>query len=166
MSTNPEEVDWDWVYKRNKRIWLGLDENDNPIDEKELDKKDDDGDGDGDKIASSFFKDLPFLPQNLGAPKNCITQWYGKRHKDLQFKEDDCFFTWNRDGNPHGMKGCIFKCPLTGELFGCGQFGDESKYEITEESIHAGVDGAEEGEKVKIVWHRKSIDFYHLYALK
>ena len=26
MSTNPKEVDWDYIYERNRKIWLGLED--------------------------------------------------------------------------------------------------------------------------------------------
>ncbi len=149
-----EEIDWDLVYERNKRSWLGLDENDNPIDEKELTTSH------HEEKEICYLKDIPFLPKNLGTPKNCIPEWYARRHKDLEFKSNDCFFLWNdKAEKAHNLHHtCIFKCPLTGELFGCGQFGeDKSKYKITEESINTGDDDNGEGEKVKIVWHRKSL---------
>lgn len=31
MSTNPDLVDWDYIYERNRRIWLGLDSSGKPI---------------------------------------------------------------------------------------------------------------------------------------
>ena len=151
MSSNPEEVDWDWVYKRNKRIWLGVDENDNPVDEKELEPiKSPYG-----EVSSSHFEDLPFLPKTLGVPKTCIVEWYAKRYKDEKLKTNDCFFTWGDNGKPNPMFTAIFKCPITGELFGCGQFGeDESTYKVIEEALNDG-DEDEDAKRVKIVWHRK-----------
>lgn len=149
MSTNPDQVDWDYVYERNRRIWLGLDD-------AEVCSDDDENEHIREAKKENSMKNVPFLPKNLGTPKNVIPHWYERRNKGYHFKSNDCFFTWNDNGKPHEMRHtCIFKCPLTGELFGCGQFGDKSSYQVKKESTNGVSDNDEEDNKVAIVWHRK-----------
>ncbi len=203
MSTNPDEVDWDYIYERNRRIWLGLDNPDNvaPQESKTsdhdttIDKENEnytmctnttnienDLDNNEKSIkASSTLKDMPFLPKNLGTPKNVIPQWYERHHKGFAFRSNDCFFSWNDNGKAHEMYWTsIFKCPVTGELFGSGQFGDDkSSYQVRRERIKGdGVVEEEEekqnvgefgigiGKKVDIVWHRKKKDAEHAAAAR
>mmetsp|Transcript_10769 Transcript_10769/g.13616 ORF Transcript_10769/g.13616 Transcript_10769/m.13616 type:complete len:299 (+) Transcript_10769:59-955(+) len=183
MSTNPDEVDWDYVYERNRRIWLGLDsapeegkisdhdhDHDDTIMEQEnanytkhTNKRIDNDLEEVGKAeqSSNTLKGMPFLPKNLGTPKNVIPQWYERHHKGFAFRSNDCFFSWNDNGKAHEMYWTsIFKCPVTGELFGSGQFGDDrSSYQIRRELINGvanenddgKVDGKNEVEDVKDV---------------
>ena len=161
MSTDPNEVDWDSIYERNRRIWFGLDgggdvdDNSAYDDDYNIDNPKMPADGEDENKKKNSLKNIPFLPKNLGTPKNVIPHWYERRHKGYYFKSNECFFSWNDGGKPHEMfHTSIFKCPVTGELFGSGQFGDnKSLYRVRKESINAACDN--DDEKVAIVWHRE-----------
>jgi hypothetical protein len=204
MTTkNKQQIDWDAVYEKNRRLWLGLDEdgcaklvdnkrarartsrrrsteeepceaitnNDVDVDGNNGNDNGNDNDNDNDGLT---LKDRPFYPKNLGTPKNVIPEWYGKKHKDerVEFKSNDCFYTYSDHAKPHEMHHTsIFKCPITGELFGCGQFGDSKLYKVKKEygqdeidvhEIHDSDidnenanDNENDENKVSIVWYRK-----------
>lgn len=158
MSTNPKDVDWDYIYERNRKIWLGLEDPEEPVEDETNEVK----------KFSETMKGMPFLPKNLGAPKNVIPQWYAKRYKDIFFKSNDCFFTWNDGGKAHEMyHTSVFKCPVTGELFGSGKFGDNKDlYQERKESGENATDVDCDDEKVTIVWHRKKKDSEHAAAAR
>ena len=177
MSSDPNEVDWDSIYERNRRIWFGLDggESDDHDDDDDSSTNDDDYNIDNPEMPAegedmkkkkkkkkkkkhnnkNSLSNTPFLPKNLGSPKNVIPHWYERRNKGLYFKSNECFFSWNDGGKPHEMfHTSIFKCPVTQELFGSGQFGeDKSLYKVREETIKDKCD--DDNKKVTIVWHRE-----------
>jgi len=144
MATLQDNTDWNKIYEKNRRIWLGLDE----IRETEAKK-------DEEESKSNFLVDIPFLPKNLGTPKNVIPHWYERHHKGIYFKSNECFFTWNDGGKAHEMRHTsVFKCPVTGELFGSGQFGDKKLYQVQNENIN-GCEEDIDDDKAPLVWHRK-----------
>jgi len=77
------------------------------------------------------YQQVPILPyKTMGVPKNALSSWYGKRHKNLTI-QNKYFTTWNDGGIPHLLKWtCLFTCPVTGEKFPSGQFGDKSLYQV------------------------------------
>lgn len=108
----------------------------------------------------SILENRPFLPLNLGVPKNVISVWYGRRHKDVTFAANTCFTTWDDKGPAHARYfTSVFTCPVSGELFSCGRHGDKTSYKIENEEISQGIeehdDGISETKVVSIVWYRK-----------
>lgn len=201
MRKDPKKVDWDDVYERNRRIWLGLDNPDNSTPQKSKtsdrdtavqkenenynmhttnDIENDLDNSDKPEEPINTLKGIPFLPKNLGTPKNVIPQWYDRHHKGFAFRSSDCFFSWNDNGKAHEMHWTsIFKCPVTGELFGSGKFGDDkSSYKVRRERKNGDGDIVEDGQekvsefggcagkKVAIVWHRKKKDAEHAAAAR
>lgn len=100
---------------------------------------------------SSILENRPFLPRNLGVPKNVLSVWYGKRHKDITFTVNSCFTTWHDEGPAHMRYfTSVFSCPVTGEMFSCGRHGDETTYKVDNEEVPEG-----ETEMISVVWYRK-----------
>jgi hypothetical protein len=65
------------------------------------------------------------------APKNALHSLYGRAPRRKVISQDH-YFTWNDQGPPHELKWTgIFVCPLTGEVFCSGRFGDARYYSVT-----------------------------------
>jgi len=107
--------------------------------------------------------DGPLLPQNLGKPKNTLSTWYGKRHKNFVLQANACFLTWHDPSSSSHEKyfTSVFTCPLSGEKFMSGSFGDPKSMVRKEEKAK---DGGEE--QVTIVWCRKKKDAEHAAAAR
>lgn len=100
-------------------------------------------------------KEFTIHSKSLSNPKNVLQQWYQMHYKDLSYVTKDFYFTWNDGGLPHEMyHTAVFKCPVTGEVFSCGQFGDKSLYRLKQESVK-GLEYFSDDEKVTVVWYRK-----------
>lgn len=95
----------------------------------------------------------PILPLSIGAPKNSLSVWYGRRHKDFIFCANDCFVAWHIGPDHERYFTCIFTCPSSGEKFMCGTFGDRSKLKITHEKVKG-----DDNSTVAVVWYRKKKD--------
>lgn len=154
--------DFEAIYERNRRIWYGLD-NPEEIQEEKVHKE----------VLENIFKGIPFLPQNLGCPKNVIPYYYEKHHRDVSFSANDCFFSWNDGAKAHAMyHTAVFKCPVSGELFGCGQFGDKSLYQVRKDSLNEpkcddnGIGDDVNYEEPTVIWYRKCFHtnrYIHLF---
>jgi len=125
----------------------------------------------GKKTETSILDNTPFLPRSLGVPKNSLSNWYGKRHKDMTFATNKCFTTWDDNGPAHALYfTSIFTCPVTGEMFSCGKHGDVKTYKVENEEISEGVD-EEEGDNSErrlnpIIWYRKKLLAEHSAAAR
>jgi len=130
-----------------------------------------DVDGIGESTSSSnslpVVEDRPFLPRNINVPKNALSVWYGKRYKDLLFTANSCFTTWHNNALSHERYfTSAFRCPVTGELFSCGKWGDTFRVveeEITTNSIE---EGKETRKACSIIWYRKKISAEHAAAAR
>ena len=111
--------------------------------------------GDGDEILKNVkvpVFDGPILPQTIKAPKNCLSVWYGRRHKDFIFCANDCFVSWHCGPDHERYFTCIFTCPSSGEKFMCGTYHDARDIKITQEKVKDGDD------TVTVVWYRRKKD--------
>lgn len=81
-------------------------------------------------------------------PKAILYQFYGKKPRRKQLSNDD-YFAWNNGGKPHELKfTAIFQCPLTGECFPSGRYGDPRFYEVKVVQNNYGAD-------VEQLWYTK-----------
>jgi len=73
----------------------------------------------------------PWLPnKTLGVPKAALNVWYMQKPRSFQCSKDQ-YICWSDGGRAHETKfTCVFVCPLSGELFFSGEYGD-SKYYTT-----------------------------------
>lgn len=61
------------------------------------------------------------------SPKSDLHALYGQKPRNIRTEKSD-FYTW-MEGPPHNMLfSSVFVCPITGEAFPAGRFGDESEY--------------------------------------
>lgn len=85
---------------------------------------------------------------SLAAPKAELYQFYGRKPRRQQLSNED-YLVWNNGGKPHELKfTCIFHCPLTGECFPAGRFGDPRFYVVEQMRNHA-------GQTVEVIWYTK-----------
>jgi len=99
-------------------------------------------------------EDRPFIPKSIGVPKNALSWWYGKRHKDISFTTNHQFTTWHDEGLAHELHfTSVFQCPVTGELFSSGRWGHESTYKVVEENVET---MEEDEEKVDMMGKRQT----------
>lgn len=73
------------------------------------------------------FKSQPMLSN---APKAELLSWYSQKPRSVQIT-NECYITWNNGGMPHELRfTSVFVCPLSGELFLSGRYGDPESYDI------------------------------------
>ena len=65
------------------------------------------------------------------APKSALHALYGRPPRRKIISQDH-YFTWHNNGPPHELKWTsVFVCPITGEFFWSGRFGDARYYNVT-----------------------------------
>lgn len=104
------------------------------------------------KAASGVTSANPFLGQpllpslTLGVPKAALQGWYGQRPERFQVGKDQ-YVSWNDGGRSHELKfTCVFVCPLTGEVFPSGRYGNNSDMFVVRADEATGAD---------VVWYSK-----------
>jgi hypothetical protein len=66
--------------------------------------------------------------KKTGVPKAALHCWYGQKPR-RQIVSQENYITWHDNGPPHLMHyTSLFICPMTGEAFGSGRYGDEKHY--------------------------------------
>jgi len=81
-------------------------------------------------------------------PKDALYAFYGKKPRGKQLSNED-YIVWNNNAAPHELRfTAIFHCPLTGECFPAGAYGDSSLYNIEITTNH-------QGKQVEVVWYTK-----------
>lgn len=81
---------------------------------------------------SNTFQGQGFLPsKTMGVPCVVLTNWFTKKPHCIQISKKQ-FVTWHDDGRPHLRRfTAVFVCPVTGEVFPSGRYGDDpSVYEL------------------------------------
>jgi hypothetical protein len=105
----------------------------------------------------------PLLPQCLKQPKQAIQVWYARNHKQLNYRANEYFQSWDF-GPPHAKYfTSIFNCPVTGEIFLSGTFGDPTSMMLKEEAARRRQtkdDGKEQEQEqvISVCWYRKKKD--------
>ena len=86
----------------------------------------------------------PWLPnKTMGVPKSALSAWYNQKPRHCQLSKD-CFISWNNGGLAHQLKfTSVFVCPLTGEIFASGRYGETVEYKTS----------MDEGNGAEIVWY-------------
>mmetsp|Transcript_16688 Transcript_16688/g.24992 ORF Transcript_16688/g.24992 Transcript_16688/m.24992 type:complete len:255 (-) Transcript_16688:42-806(-) len=111
----------------------------------------------------SLSLDCPILPMSLGNPKNALSVWYGRRHKDFTFSVNECFVTWDFGGGSDHEKywTSIFTSPASQEKFMSGiLISKPNKTKITQEKAKEGI------QEVTIVWYKKKKEAEHAAAAR
>jgi hypothetical protein len=79
-------------------------------------------------VASSSLSTQPTLPSGfiINDKKSCLREFYFKRHQ-IQIITRESYFTWpDPNGYGHCRRfTCVFVCPVTGELFSTGKYGEQ-----------------------------------------
>ena len=92
-------------------------------------------------------------------PKAALYTYYGKKPRRTQIGNDD-YFSWNNGGKPHEIKyTAIFQCPITGECFPSGRWGESNTY--ISRTIRNG-----RGEDAEMIWFSKKTTAEHAAAAK
>jgi len=110
----------------------------------------------------SLSLDCPIFPVSLGNPKNALSVWYGRRHKDFSFSVNECFVSWDLGESDHEKYWTsIFKCPASQEKFMSGILkSKQNKTKITQEKAREGI------QEVTIVWYKKKKEAEHAAAAR
>jgi len=106
------------------------------------------------------FVDCPILPLSLGNPKNALSVWYGRRHKDFTFCVNDCFVSWDFGLAHEKYFTSIFTCPASQEKFMSGMLKSKPK------KAKVILEKAKEGMQVEIVWYKKKKEAEHAAAAR
>jgi hypothetical protein len=103
----------------------------------------------------AFFQGQPLLPsKTMGVPKAALNAWYGQKPEKIQLSKES-FLIWNDGGMPHLQKfTCIFCCPLTGEVFASGRYGDPLLFDVQPDEATAS----------DVVWYSKLLKLYTGYS--
>lgn len=159
---------WDKYLENNKVSGWGI-KSGSKHDPMVQDSKIEDMELDSDYDMSSLLDNRPLLPRNLGAPKNVISVWYGKRHRDIPIVVNKCFTTWDDGGSSHEKYfTSVFTCPVTGEMFSCGRYDDKSSYLSKKEKIpkRDNLDIDKSTEEIAVIWYRKKVSAEHSAAAR
>jgi hypothetical protein len=80
------------------------------------------------------FAGQPWLPnKTMGVPKAALNAWYMQKPRHYQCTKDQ-YITWNDGGMPHRLKfTSVLVCPMSGELFFSGEYGDSKQYVVQED---------------------------------
>ena len=94
------------------------------------------------------FAGQPWLPvKTMGVPKAALNDWYMQKPRSWQCSNDQ-YITWSDGGMPHQMKfTCAFVCPLSGEVFLSGEYGNAKHYTVQHDAVHG----------IKMVWYSECI---------
>jgi hypothetical protein len=73
-----------------------------------------------------------FMQPLGGVPKAALYAWYGKRRQVVVSQAN--YATWHDKGPPHKLKyTSVFCCPVTGEFYPSGRYGDPKYYTLKED---------------------------------
>jgi hypothetical protein len=88
------------------------------------------------------------LNKTGGVPKAALHSVYGRPPRRKVISQEN-YYTWHNSGPPHLLKfTSIFCCPLTGECFASGRYGDAALYQHTSAT-------ATEGGSINVIWYNK-----------
>jgi len=117
-SSKPSSTPW----KTSKRVNEMMDENDTVVTELTEPSTV------ASSVASSSLSKQPTLPSGfiINDKKSCLREFYFKRHQ-IQIITRESYFTWpDPNGYGHCRRfTCVFVCPITGELFSTGKYGEQ-----------------------------------------
>jgi hypothetical protein len=87
------------------------------------------GGGGGSHVNNNPFKGISFkLNKTSSVPKAALHSVYGRPPRRKVISQEN-YYTWHDSGPPHLLKfTSIFCCPLTGECFASGRYGDPAFY--------------------------------------
>lgn len=119
----------------------------------------------------------PIVPQCIDQPKQAIQVWYKRKYKHLEYRANEYFQSWHR-GPPHERYfTSIFTCPVTGEKFLSGTFGDKLSMMIQEEPVRrrqssnemssaSNEEGGDDRMMISVCWYRKKRDAEYAAAAR
>lgn len=117
----------------------------------------------------------PLTPRPLGkkvVPKAALNSWYDDRYEEgheLLKAMREYYLTWRDKTMPNheNRYTSVFTCPVTGEKFASGRFGDPKTYDVKEETF--GGEGAEDAMVpivAEVVWYSNKKAAEHAAAAR
>jgi len=93
---------------------------------------------------------MTLQPISRGCPKDCLHALFGKPPRNKSTTKAD-YYTWHRGQDHLRQFTSIFVCPLTGECFPSGRYGDAKYYTLETDKVTG----------MSVIWYTRKVLAQH-----